>query len=119
MVENVAIHWSRILIGGLLAEALIFAGDALVLLVWGQDATRYSAGIWSFVMTLAAALWTSRSLRTRFVLHGALVGCAAVILFTAITLAAPLPLEFWIAHALKLLGGAAGGLMAKARSAHA
>ena len=53
----------------------------------------------------------------RRVLHGALVGFAATVIYVGISLGRPEPIAYVIAHALKVLGGAVGGLVALKRGA--
>jgi hypothetical protein len=64
-----------------------------------------------------------RRLQARFVLHGALIGGAAFAIFMAIDRIGrvfrpdlePQSLAYWIAHALKIVGGAVGGAIASRR----
>jgi hypothetical protein len=66
------------------------------------------------VLPLVFAIFLGRRLRARFVLHGRLIGGAAFAIFMAIYAvgrmfqpdAAPQPIAYWIAHALKFAGGA-------------
>jgi putative membrane protein (TIGR04086 family) len=73
----------------------------------------------SFVMVFLFTLWVGRRLEAGFVLHGALVGMVAVLLFVTLifainkTFAEP-PL-YIVAHAMKILGGITGGLVAEKR----
>jgi hypothetical protein len=54
-------------------------------------------------------------------LHGALVGIAAILLYTALTFRLmmngqlPMGVSFFAAHLVKVLGGAAGGFVAERR----
>jgi hypothetical protein len=48
-------------------------------------------------------------------LHGILVGVVATLLYVGLTLGRPEPLAYLVAHALKILGGAAGGRVAERR----
>src|SRR5215831_16152446 len=52
-------------------------------------------------------------------LHGALVGVVATLLYVALTLARPEPFAYLVAHGLKLLGGLGGGFLAGRRRAPA
>jgi hypothetical protein len=73
----------------------------------------------SFVMVFIFTLWVGRRIESRFVLHGALVGGLAVLLFATLifalngSLAEP-PL-YIVAHSMKILGGITGGLVAEKR----
>ena len=109
------IHWIRILVGGFLAEACVFAVVIPVFLISGQHALLYAAPAASLVMCFLFALWVGRRLESRFVLHGLLVGVVAALLYVGLTLARPEPLAYLVAHGLKILGGAAGGAVAGRR----
>ena len=73
----------------------------------------------SFVMVFIFTLWLGKRIESSFVLHGVLVGVVATLLFVALsfgmsgTLAEPA--LYWVAHGLKILGGATGGLVAARR----
>jgi hypothetical protein len=73
----------------------------------------------SFAMFFLFTLWLGKRIESRFVLHGALVGVAGILLFgimwvsTTGSLAQP-PL-YVVAHLLKVLGGITGGLVVERR----
>lgn len=50
-------------------------------------------------------------------LHGALVGVVALLIYAALTFTQELPLAYHVANYLKVLGGAAGGWYASRRLA--
>ncbi len=106
------IHWIRVLIGGFLAEVSVFAVVIPVFKISGPRALVYAAPSASLVMCFLLALWVGRRLESRFVLHGILVGVVATLLYVALTLARPEPFAYLVAHGLKILGGAGGGLVA-------
>jgi hypothetical protein len=112
MIASFRIHWMRALIGGFLAELSVFALVIPVSLLYGQRALVYAAPAASLVTCFLFALWVGRSIDSGFVLHGALVGIVAALLYVGLTRGHPEPMAYLIAHALKILGGAAGGLLA-------
>ncbi len=114
-MKSTQLRWGRILIGGLVAELLVFAIVFPVLSLFGQRAFLASILIASAVMPFILALWVARGIETRFVLHGTLVGVVAALIYTAIAWGQPQPLLYKIAHGLKLLGGAAGGMVVSRR----
>jgi hypothetical protein len=107
----------RILLGGFLAELFVFAIVFPVLYLLGQRAFLASILIASFLMPFVFALWVARSIESRFVVHGALVGVVAALFYLAIAWGQPQPLLYKVAHGLKIVGGAAGGLVASRRKA--
>jgi hypothetical protein len=109
------IQWIRVLIGGLLAEALVFGLVIPLYVTLGQHALLYGAPLASLLACFLLAIWVGRPLQSRFVLHGALVGIVASLLYVAVTRARPEPFAYLVAHGLKILGGAAGGFVAAQR----
>jgi hypothetical protein len=85
MASFAGIQWVRVLVGGFLAELTVFA------------------------------IWVSRRIESRFLMHGLLVGVVAALIYLGLAWGQPQPLLYNIAHGLKLVGGAAGGLIAARR----
>ena len=110
-------RWGWILLGGFLAELLVFALVIPLSLLAGPQSLLYSAPPASFVGTLVSGWWVARKARRRPVLHGTLVGLVATVIYIIISRGQPEPLAYIIAHGLKLLGGVAGGYMAARRNA--
>ncbi len=101
------IRWGWIALGGLLAEAAVFA-----IVIPLSLSVVYTAPPVSFVATFVFGFWVARKARRLQVFHGALVGVVAMVIFLAITLFQPQPFAYIVAHVLKVLGGAAGGFLA-------
>jgi hypothetical protein len=117
MNTSTRIHWMRVLIAGFLAEVSVFALVIPVFKISGQHALIYAAPSASLVMCFLFALWVGRQLESRFVLHGILVGVVATLLYVGLTRGRPEPFAYLVAHGLKILGGAGGGLVAGRRRA--
>ena len=116
MSTSAGIHWLRILLGGFLAEVFVIALVLPIALLAGKSTLTYTAPAASLLACFLFAIWVGRRITSRFVLHGLLVGVAAILIYVALTRGRPEPLAYLIAHGLKLLGGAAGGLVAARRS---
>jgi putative membrane protein (TIGR04086 family) len=115
METSAAIRWLRILLGGFLAEVLVIALVIPVALLFGKSTLTYTAPAASLLACFLLAIWVGRRLDSRFVLHGILVGVVATLIYVALTRGGPEPPAYLVAHGLKLLGGAAGGLVAARR----
>jgi putative membrane protein (TIGR04086 family) len=115
LTSSLGIHWLRVLLGGFLAEVAVIALVLPVASLAGKNTLTYSAPAASLLACFIFALWVGRRLDSHFVLHGVLVGVVATLIYVALTRGGPEPLPYLIAHALKLLGGAAGGLVAARR----
>ena len=111
------IRWGWILLGGFLAELAIFVIVIPLSLLVGQQSLLYSAPPASFTATFVFGVWIAGKAPLRRVLHGAFVGFAAKVIYVGIRLGRPEPIAYVIAHALKVLGGAVGGLVALKRGA--
>jgi Na+(H+)/acetate symporter ActP len=105
----------RVLVGGFLAEALVFAIVFPVLYLFGQRAFLASILIASAVMPFIFAIWVGRRIESGFVLHGALVGLVAALIYMGLAWGQPQPRLYKIAHGLKVVGGMAGGVVASRR----
>jgi putative membrane protein (TIGR04086 family) len=111
------VRWGWILLGGFLAEFLVFVIVIPLSMVAGQDSLLYSAPPASFIATFAIGWWTARKAPQRRLLHGTLVGVVATVIYVAMTLGRPEPIAYLFAHFLKVLGGALGGFVAMKRTA--
>jgi putative membrane protein (TIGR04086 family) len=109
------IRWLRIILAGFLAEVSVIAIVLPIALLFGKNTLPYSAPAASLLTCFVFAAWAGRRLASRFVLHGILVGVVATLIYVALTRGAPEPPAYLFAHGLKLLGGAAGGLIAARR----
>ena len=110
------IRWGWILLGGFLAEVLVFVMVIPPSLVAGQQSMVYTAPPASFVACLVFGFWIARKSPRRPILHGTLVGVASMLIYIVISFGQPEPVAYIIAHGLKLLGGAAGGYVALKRA---
>jgi hypothetical protein len=117
MPNSTKIHWGRVLLGGFLAELLVFAIVFPVRHFFGQRAFLASILIASAAMPFVFALWVARRIESRFVLHGALIGLVAALIYMGLARGQPQPLLYKVAHGFKIVGGAAGGLVASRRKA--
>jgi putative membrane protein (TIGR04086 family) len=106
------IRWGWILLGGFLAELAIFAVVIPLALLLGQESLLYIAPPASLIAAFALGLWVAKKAPQRRVLHGTLVGIVAMLIYIGMSLGRPEPIAYYIAHVLKVMGGAAGGLVA-------
>ena len=106
------IRWGWILLGGFLVELAIFAIAIPLSFLLGEESLLYTAPAASFVGSFVLGLWVATKAPQRRVLHGALVGVAAALIFIGMSLAGPEPIAYIVAHVLKVLGGAVGGFVA-------
>ena len=114
-MSNATIHWGRILLGGLLAEVALILAIVPLGLRLGGNFMHYAAPPGSFITCFLAAFWVCRRIESQFLLQGTLVGVVAALIYVAVSRAQPEPLVYIVAHALKLLGGTCGGLVAQSR----
>jgi putative membrane protein (TIGR04086 family) len=114
-MSRAKIHWGRILVGGVAAEAALILAIVPLGLRLGENFLHYTAPPGSFITCFLGALWVCRRIESRFILHGTLVGVVAALIYLALTRAQPEPAAYILAHALKLAGGACGGWVAERR----
>jgi hypothetical protein len=112
-----SIQWGRILLAAFLMELVLVAIAIPLTLSGAGGALTYVIPPASFVATFAITVWLGRRFTSRPVLHGVLIGVAGSLMYVALTRAAPEPWPYLLAHALKVAGGAAGGLVLAGRPA--
>jgi hypothetical protein len=121
-------NWMRAILGGILAEVLLIVVLMPVVLIFYSMETLQNpdtlpfaiafivvAG--SFAMPALVTQWVAKRATSRLVLHGLLVGFTAFVVYaTPMFLAGEhQPLLYWLAHAMKVLGGLTGGYVASRR----
>jgi len=113
-----SIQWGRVLLAALLMEIILFA-VAMPLYLGGEGRLLvYVVPPLALIATFGVTVWLGRGFKTRFVLHGMLIGVIGTLMYIALTRAQPEPWQYWVAHALKVVGGAAGGVvLARRRTA--
>jgi uncharacterized membrane protein HdeD (DUF308 family) len=109
------IHWGRAIVGGICAELAVFAIVFPVLHFFGQTAFLASIVVASAALPFLLALWVNRRVKSHLLLHGLLVGAAAALVYLIVAHGQPEPLLYKIAHGLKLVGGALGGMVSALR----
>jgi putative membrane protein (TIGR04086 family) len=107
------VRWSRIVIFGFLSELAVFAVFIPSTMLLGERPGMYTAVIGSFVMPFLFGRWAARKVKSKFALHGLLVGAVGVIIYLGLTRLQPEPALYIFGHALKLLGGGLGGYVAR------
>jgi hypothetical protein len=126
-MATTSLRCGRIVLGGILAECLLILAVIPMRMAGASEAAVTDLAVGgSFIAFVAAGWWLGRSL-PRPILHGTLMGLVAAIFYTAIALigrlfvadAPPTPFIYYVAHALKLLGGATGGWLAQHGAARA
>ncbi|MEO8465047.1 MAG: hypothetical protein ABI640_06870 [Gammaproteobacteria bacterium] len=119
-----SIRWGRVALGAFLAELILVVFVIPIRALGGpESAVTVVAVAGSFFVFVPVAWWLFRS-APRPVLQGALMGATAVLLYTLLGLVGqyfapdspPIPLIYYVAHVLKVAGGAAGGWFALRRA---
>ena len=111
------IRWGLILVGALLAELGIFAVVLPIRLLVSEEAFIDSVSPACLAMTLVFGFWAGARARVKPLVHGGLVGVVAALLYMILTIGQTLPPEFMVGHAMKVVGGLAGGALAAWRLA--
>jgi hypothetical protein len=114
-MKSTQLRWGRVMVGGFLAELLVFATVFPALYLFGQRTFLATILIASAVMPFIFAIWVGRRIESNFLLHGALVGVVAALIYMGIAWGQPQPLLYKIAHGLKVVGGVVGGVVASRR----
>ena len=120
MANASSLRWGRIVLGGFLAELILIVLVIPVRLAGGSDQALTTVAVaGSYVVFVPVAWWMGRS-RAQPILHGALMGAAAAAIYMLLAVAGryfqptapPMPFIYYVAHVLKIAGGATGGWLA-------
>lgn len=119
-MTNTALRWGRIVLGGFLAELILFVPVIAANFAGGGERTITVVAVaGSYVVFVPVTWWLSRRL-DRPVLHGALMGAAAAAIYVIVGVVAgyfqptaAMPFIYYVAHVLKIAGGATGGWLAR------
>jgi hypothetical protein len=111
-----SIQWGRVLLGAFLMELVLIAIAVPLTLSGAGWLLVYIVPPLSFLVTFAITVWLGQTIASRPVLHGVLIGIAGSLMYVALTRGQPEPWPYLLAHALKIIGGAAGGLVLARRS---
>src|SRR5215510_1357655 len=127
------IHWSRVLLGGLLIEILLaivllggFAAAGVDLANGVSTASAVIIGIGCFVAAFLIVLWLGRGIPNHLALHGFLMGLVATLIYVGLVagsgqmstaLAGYGPATFVAVNAARLVGGVLGGVASGRRKA--
>jgi hypothetical protein len=103
------IQWGRVVLAAFLMEVAL-VGIAVPLAVSGHGGLLfYAIPPASLVLTYLVTVWLGRRFTANFVFQGALIGVIGTLMYVALTRGQPEPWPYLLAHALKVIGGAAGG----------
>ncbi|MBO9669989.1 MAG: hypothetical protein J7485_05690 [Sphingobium sp.] len=127
-MQGQSIRWLRVLLIGIAAEFGLMLVVAPLYLIGGQEAVNLGVAPATLVVFIPFGIWVARPLKDRFVLHGVLMGAAAVVFYnvmnfgaTSVPGAPPLNVAqlfsplYLLSHVFKLVGGGIGGWLASRR----
>jgi hypothetical protein len=114
-------RWGRIVLGGFLAELVLFVPVIVANIAGGGERAITVVAVAGSYVVFVMVTWLMTRRLARPVLHGALMGAAAAAIYTLLAVAGryfqptapPTPFIYYVAHALKILGGATGGWLAQ------
>ena len=119
------IRWARIVIGAFLLEAALFVTLIPIQLVFGYQVFFAAVPIGCAVLGFLFGFWVVRKVPSQFVLHGALVGILATLLYLGLCMMGPgsLPaavavyglILFMVVNALRIIGTVAAGFFEQRR----
>ena len=110
-----SIQWGRVLLAAFLMEVILIATAVPLSLGGLGHVLIYVIPPEALFATFAVTVWLGRGIHSKFVLHGVLIGIVGTLMYIALTRAQPEPWQYWLAHALKIVGGAAGGMLLASR----
>ncbi len=106
-----SIQWGRVLLAAFLMELILFAIAVPLFLSGAGRVLVYVVPPAALIATFATTVWLGRKITSKFVLHGVLIGVVGTLMYVGLTRAEREPWQYLFAHGLKVVGGAAGGMV--------
>lgn len=106
------IRWGWVLVGGFVAEIALLLFVPIQFLPGGRTVLLYVVIPLCLLAPGLAGRWIAKKAGSAHVLHGALVGVVALLIYAALTWTQTLPVVYVVANYLKVVGGIAGGWLA-------
>jgi hypothetical protein len=115
-----SIHWGRIVLTAFLMELVLLAIAVPLNLSGARRVALYAVPPAALIATFAFTVWLGRGIASGLILHGVLIGIVGTLMYVGLTRAGPEPWQYVVANALKVVVGAAGGVvLARRRKAAA
>jgi hypothetical protein len=105
-----SIQWGRVLLAAFVMELILFAIAVPLNLTGRSRVTLYVIPPAALVAPFLVTVWLGQGFRSKFVLHGVLIGVLGTLIYVALTRGQPEPWQYIVGNALKVVGGAAGGI---------
>ncbi len=105
-----SIQWGRVLLAAFLMELVLLAIAVPLNLRGQRQVALYVVPPAALIVTFAITVWLGRGIASKLVMHGVLIGIAGTLMYVGLTRGRPEPWQYIVANALKVVGGAAGGI---------
>jgi hypothetical protein len=113
-----SIQWGRVVLAAFLMEVALIAIAVPHFMSGAGRVLVYVIPPAALIATFIITVWIGRGIHSKFVLHGVLIGIVGTLMYIGLTRAQPESWQYWVAHALKVVGGATGGMvLARRRTA--
>jgi hypothetical protein len=106
-----SIQWGRVLLAAFLMELVLFALAVPLNLGGERRVALYTVPPVALAATFAVTVWLGRGIASKPVLHGVLIGIVGTLMYVGLTRGRPEPWQYIVANALKVVGGASGGVV--------
>jgi hypothetical protein len=114
-----SIQWGRVLLAAFLMELVLFAIAVPLNLSGRGRVNLYVIPPAALIATFAITVWLGGRIKSKFMLHGALIGIVGTLMYVALTRGQPEPWQYLVGNALKVVGGATGGVVLARRQSAA
>jgi hypothetical protein len=105
-----SIKWGRVLLAAFLMELVLFAIAVPLNLAGAGRVNLYVIPPAALIATFTVTVWLGQRFESKFVLHGVFIGVIGTLMYVALTRGGSEPWQYIVAHVLKIVGGAAGGM---------
>jgi hypothetical protein len=91
MEQRRSIHWGRVVLAAFLMELVLVAIAVLLNLSGRGRVNLYVIPPMTVIATFAITFWLGLKIKSKFVLHGALIGVVGTLMYVALTRGQPEP----------------------------
>jgi hypothetical protein len=100
-----SIRWRRVVLAAFLMELVLFAIAVTLNLSGAGRVNLYVIPPAALIATFAITVWLGRPIKSKYVLHGVLIGVIGTLMYIALTRGQPEPWQYLVANGLKVVGG--------------
>jgi hypothetical protein len=96
-MKDMSIQWGRVLLAAFLMELVLFAIAVPLFLSGVGQVLVYVVPPAALIATFAITVWIGARIKSKFILHGVLIGVVGTLMYVGLTRAKPEPWQYLVA----------------------